>query len=109
MNKGLQIRNNKLKKKQQKRNTITPEQFDLCRFVELEWKVIERVNGKYKHTGQSKGKGLQIKNRVYLLNGSYKLVNSKSVRIFKIYDNIPEWASENLIKQYIDFNKYRKG
>lgn len=46
------------------------------------------------------GKGLQVKNRVYLLNGQYKLVNSKGVRITRRYDNMPEWANEILLNRY---------
>ena len=92
MNKGLEIRNKKLKKKAELRNTIKPEQTDICRFVELKWEVIEKVNGKYKHTGQARGKGLQVKNRVYLSENHYKMINSKS--------DVPEWASDELIQQY---------
>ena len=105
MNKGLEIRNAKLRKKQSKRNTIKPTQQGLCRFVELKWQVIERVNGKYINTGRASGKGLQIKNRVYLLDGHYKLINSKSVKITKTYDDIPEWATEELIKRYNEGQK----
>ncbi len=100
MNKGLEIRNKKLKKKAELRNTIKPEQTDICRFVELKWEVIEKVNGKYKHTGQARGKGLQVKNRVYLLDGHFKMVNSKSVHITRIYEDVPKWASDELIQQY---------
>lgn len=105
VNKGLEIRNAKLRKNQKKRNTIKPEQQDLCRFVELKWQVIERINGKYKNTGVASGKGLQIKNRVYLLDGHYKLVNSKSVKITRKYGGIPEWATEELIQQYNEGQK----
>lgn len=100
MNKGLEIRNKKLKKKAELRNTIKPEQTDLCRFVELKWEVIEKVNGKYKRTGQARGKGLQVKNRVYLSENHYKMINSKSVHITRIYEDVPEWASDELIQQY---------
>lgn len=100
MNKGLEIRNKKLQKNLRKRNAVKPEQVDLCRFVEVKWEVVERVNGKYRHTGQAQGKGLQIKNRVYLLDGHYKLLNSKSVHITKVHEEVPPWASEELIQRY---------
>ncbi len=103
MNKGLEIRNNKLKKNMVKRNTIKPDQEKICRFVEIQWEVIERVNGRYRHTGRDYGKGLQIKNRVYLLEGKYKLVNNKGLRITKKYENIPEWATEDLIDRFNNF------
>ena len=100
MNKGLEIRNNKRRKNAIKRNTIKPEQENICRFVELQWEVIEMINGKYRHTGRDYGKGLQLKNRVYLTTGHYKLINSKSVKITKKYDDIPDWATEELIEKY---------
>ena len=100
MNRGLEIRNNKLKKKAEKRNTIKPEQENICRFVEIQWEIIEKVAGKYIHSGRNYGKGLQLKNRVYLLEGSYKLVNSKGLKITRKYDGIPEWANELLFEKY---------
>ena len=105
MNKGLEKRNKKLQKNTQKRNIVKPEQANLCRFVELKWQNIERVNGKYRDMGHASGKGLQIRNRVYLLDGHYKLVNSKSVQITKIYDDVPKWATDELIKQYREGQK----
>lgn len=100
MNKGIEIRNNKRRKNTIKRNTIKAEQENICRFVELQWEVIEMINGKYHHTGRDYGKGLQLKNRVYLTTGHYKLINSKSVKITKKYDDIPDWATEELIEKY---------
>lgn len=96
MNKGLEKRNKKLQKDLQKRNILEDTQMNLCRFIELEWQEIVRLNGKYKHIGQVKGKGLQIKNRVYLTKGHYKLINSKTVKITKIYDDVPEWTTQEL-------------
>jgi len=84
---------------------IKPGQANICRFVELRWQNIERVNGKYRRTGTAYGKGLQIRNRVYLLDGHYKLVNGKSVHITKVYDDVPVWATDELVKQYKDSQK----
>lgn len=103
MNKGLEIRNNKLKKNTAKRNTVKPDQENTCQFVEIQWEVIERINGKFRHTGRNIDKGLQIRNRVYLLKGNYKLVNNKGVKITKKYGNVPEWATEELIEKYNNF------
>lgn len=103
MNKGLQIRNNKLKKLTKKRNVIKEEQKNICRFVEIKFEEIRRINGKYTHLGQKSEKGLQIRNRVYLINGHYKLVNNRGTKIIKKYEGIPEWANEDLIKKYNDF------
>lgn len=108
MNKGLEIRNNKLIKNTIKRNVIKPEQIDLCIFVEITYEVIKKVNGKYRHTGSLKAKGLQIKNRVYLTTGSYKLVNGKGVRVKKVLDTIPIWATDELLEKYRKFHQQEK-
>lgn len=100
MNKGLEIRDKKLKRKLQKRNEIKEAQKGLVRFIDVKWEVIERVNGKYVHTGQKNGSGLQIENRVYLTDGHYKMLNSKSMKITKIYDEVPTWATEDLIEMW---------
>lgn len=100
MNKGLEIRQKKLEKNRKKRNEKKPNQLGLVRFVALQWEVIERVNGKYRHTGRQTGQGLQVENRVYLLDGHYKMVNSRAVKITKKYAGIPEWATEDLIEKY---------
>ena len=103
MNKGLEIRNNKLKRNAEKRNSIKPEQEDICRFVTIRYEVIKRINGKYKRVGSDIVNGLQIKNRVYKTDGSYKLINGKGIKIQKKFDSIPEWATEDLIKKYEGF------
>lgn len=100
MNKGIKIRNNKLKKKAIKRSTVKEEQKNLCRFITITYEVIERVNGKYKRTGSNKANGLQIENKVYLNDGGFKFVNSKSVHVKKCFDIIPNWVSEQLIEKY---------
>ena len=35
-----------------------------------------------------------------MMDGHYKFINSKSVKIMEIYKEIPEWASEELINKY---------
>ena len=100
LNKGLEIRNAKLQKQVKKRNTINPEQENICGFITIRYAVVERINGKFKHTGNQTVNGLQIKNRVYLNDSSYKLMNSNSVKILKRYEGITEWANEELIGRY---------
>lgn len=104
MNKGLSIRNKKIQKNLKKCNEIKEDQLNLCRFVSIKYENIQRVNGKYRHLGSVKADGLQIKNRVYLLDGKYKMVNGKSVKIKKIYDDIPTWATDELISKYNKLN-----
>lgn len=108
MNKGLEIRNNKLKRNTVKRNIIKPEQIELCIFVEITYEVIKKVNGKYRHLGSAKAKGLQIKNRVYLTTGSYKLVNGKGVKVKKALNTVPTWATDELIEKYRKFHQQEK-
>lgn len=101
MNKGLQIRQNKLAKKAKKRAEIKAEQVDLVRFVDFSVKVIERIDGKYHHPARTEyGHGLQIKNRIYDLNGHYKMVNRTTLKITKSYGDIPEWANQYLKDLY---------
>ncbi len=101
LNKGLQIRRNKLNKKIQKRAEIKPEQENLVCFVDFSVKVIEKMGGKYrKPTRTEKGSGLQIKNKIYMEDGTYKFVNRSTLKVTKQYPDIPEWANEYLKNLY---------
>ena len=86
-----------------KRNTIKLEQENICRFVTICYQVIGKINGKYKRTRANTVNGLQIKNRVYLIDGNYKLVNGKGVTIKNKFNIIPEWATEDLVIKYKRF------
>jgi len=100
INKGMSIRNNKLKKKAIKRNQVKEDQENICRFITITYQVIEKVNNKYKRTGSKTVNGLQIENKVYLVDNSYKFINSKGVRIKECFNEIPGWASKQLIEKY---------
>ena len=101
LNKGLQIRQNKLNKKAKKRATIRPEQKGLVRFVDFSVKVIEKINGKYRHPSYTEnGHGLQIENKIFTTDGHYKLVNRSTLKITQKYDEVPEWANEYLLEKY---------
>lgn len=101
LNKGMQIRKNKLDKKAKKRAEIKPEQKGLVCFVEYSEKIIERVNGKYRRpTSNQCGRGLQIENKILLANERYKMVNRTSLKITKRYDSIPEWATQKQVDIY---------
>lgn len=104
-NKGVAIRNKKLAKNRKKMTTVKPEQENLCRFVEAKEIVIERVNRHYKKTGVAIRKGLQVKNRLFLCDGSYKFLNRSSLRIQRVYNDIPEWATEQQIECFKFFKK----
>lgn len=101
MNKGLMIRQKKLDKQRKRRNTIKPGQENLVRFVSFKVKVIERINGKYRHPERTEfGNGLQIENKIYTPDGHYKFVNRSSLKITKIYETVPDWANQELLDKY---------
>lgn len=101
LNKGEQIRQNKLNKQAKKRAEVKPEQVGLVCFVDYSEKIIERINGKYRHPTRTEyGKGLQIQNKIYLPNGRYKMVNRRTLTITKRYEGIPGWATEALKAAY---------
>lgn len=95
MNKGLEIRNKKLERHRKERATVKESQQELARFVEYKELVIEKINGKYrKPTRREQGRGVQIKNRIYLEDGKrFKLVNRSTLQIKKIYTEVPKWAT----------------
>lgn len=64
---------------------IKEQQESICQFVSINWKVIEQVNGKYQCTDTAKGKGLQIENKVFLIDGHYKFINNKNFKIEKVH------------------------
>lgn len=103
MNKGLDIRNRKIAKNLKNMNTVKEGQEYVCRFISISYQIIKKVNGKYKRLGSKKVNGLQIKNKVYLVNGKYKMINNKNTRIVKIFDDVQEWATDELIYRYYNF------
>lgn len=98
--KGIEIRDKKFQNKAKRRTGIEPGQENICRFVTIRYEVIELANGKYKHTEKQVVNGLQIKNKVYLLNGKYKMINSKSIKILQRFNQIPVWVNDTLIQLY---------
>ena len=105
MSKELKRIDTKKRNKFIKASKIKEGQEELCRFVTIEYQIIKKVNGKYRRIGSKTENGLQVKNKVYLINGKYKMANSGSLRVTKKYDQIPEWATEELIVKYKQFYK----
>lgn len=101
LNKCVQKRANRLKRS----NTMKPEQDHICRFVKIQYQDIQRINGKYKRIGQKTVCGLQIKNRVYLSDGKYKLINNKNTEIKTKYKEIPTWATDEMKSKYHAFKE----
>lgn len=104
-NKGLQIRDNKLKKQQKKMRTVKEGQEDLCRFVWIEYLIFKKVNGKTKPYKTVANVALQIGNKAYQNDGTYKFVNNKNLKIKRVYDGIPDAANESLIERYKAFQE----
>ena len=101
LNKGEQIRRNKLNKQARKRAEVKPAQVGLVCFVDFKEKIIERINGKYRPpTRIEYGRGLQVGNKVYLANGRYKMVNRSTLTITNRYMGIPGWATSQLVSAY---------
>ena len=76
LNKGEQIRRNKLNKQARKRAEVKPEQIGLVCFVEFKERIIERINGKYRRPTRTEcGRGLQVGNKIHLENGQQEVAN----------------------------------
>lgn len=90
LNKGLEIREKKRKKQAVKRHTIHESQNDLVRIVKVTYPIYKREYGKNKFDRMSKGKGVQVENKVYFLD-RFIYVNKKRVKIEPINDvtNVP--------------------
>ena len=100
MNKGLEIRAKKRTKQNAKAHSMKEEQKGLCRFVWIEYMLYRKYNGKLQPIKLVGNIGLQIENKIYLNDGTYKFANGKNLRIKKIYPDIPDAASELLIQKY---------
>ena len=88
MNKGLEIRAKKLKKKATKRNTIKETQIDVCRFIDFKNPKTERVNGKYRFVGFQTLSGLQVENKLYYVENNrekFVFTNKPQAKVLLIY------------------------
>lgn len=102
MNKGLEIRNRKRKKAREKMNVVKEVQKGVCRFVWIEYMLFHNVNGKTKPFKIVGNVGLQLENKVYLNDGTYKYINNKHLKIKKIYEDVPNDTpvNERLLNMY---------
>ena len=88
MNKGLEIRAKKLKKKATKRNTIKETQINVCRFIDFKNPKMERINGKYRFAGFQTLSGLQVENKLYYVENNqekYLFINKSQAKVLLIY------------------------
>ena len=105
-NKGVEIRNKKLKRKSKKRYTVFSGQKGVYRFVKMQNFQVKRLwSGEYEKKKEEIN-GLQVENRVYYeKHGVLKSVylNKDGCKILYNYPNLPDWAG-NLLKE-----KYEQG
>ena len=85
LNKGLEIREKIRKKQVVRRHTVQEHQKDLIRIVEVNYPIYKKENGEDKFDKISKGIGVQVENKVYLLD-DFIYVNKKHVEIKPIND-----------------------
>lgn len=100
VNRGMHIWLTKKDRKRKKRYTVTKSQVNKVQFVEIKYMTFKRINGKNRADKLAFGKGLQVENKVYLINGKMKWFNSSKTRITKKYKEVPEWANDYLLKCY---------
>lgn len=97
MAESKEARKKRLERNQRKMMTIKAEQVGLCRFVTTcVQDFAQDANGKYVRTGSHLVNGLQYENILVLLDGSYKFINSSSLKIVSVYERAPKWANDYL-------------
>lgn len=97
MAESKEARKKRLERNKRNMMTVRADQVGVCRFVSVTVQDFEvDNNGKYSRCGSHIENGLQYENFLVLPDGSYKYLNSSSVRIAKIYERAPEWANEYL-------------
>jgi len=95
----------KKKKKFEEVDIVKENQEFVCSFVIAKLQKVEKIGKKVRYVGANEIKGLQIENKIYLLDGNSKLVNAKSMKIIKRFKGIPEWSSVELTNKYNDFKE----
>lgn len=102
MNKGLETRNIKKTKAREELNVVKEAQRGVCRFVWIEYMLFHNVKGKTKPYKVVGNVGLQVENKVYLNDGTYKYINNKNLKIKKIYEGVPNdmHVAEKLLNMY---------
>ena len=93
----LDAKKKRLERNKRKMMTVKADQIGVCRFVSVTVQdFIADINGKYTRCGSHIENGLQYENILVLPNGSYKFINSSSLRIATVYERTPEWANDYL-------------
>lgn len=112
MNKGIMIRNNKLKHKAKKAHSVKPGQENICRFIVLKNQLTGFVNCRRTYLGTQIIEGLQIKNKLYYIKDDvvhFCFINKKNTKILKKFTDVPTWATQPLIEKYNTFYSQTSG
>lgn len=106
LNKSLEIRQKIRKQQVVRRHTVDESQKDLIRIVEVNYPIYKKENGEDKFDKISKGIGVQVENKVYLLD-DFIYVNKKHVKIKPINDvtNVSPEISKLFKEKRAKFNK----
>lgn len=97
MSESKEAKKKRLERNKKNMMTVKADQIGVCRFVSVSVQdFMVDVNGKYTRCGSHIVDGLQYENILVLSDGSYKYLNSSSVRIIRVYEGIPEWANDYL-------------
>lgn len=92
-----EARKKRLERNKRNMMTVKADQVGVCRFVSVTVQdFMVDTNGKYTRCGSHVEDGLQYENILVLPDGSYKYLNSSSVRIIRVYNRAPEWANDYL-------------
>ena len=72
----------------------------ICRFIKVRYSEIGQFGERFVQTKKAETFGLQIDNKIYLLDGHYKNADGKRIKILEEYPPYPAWATPELIEKY---------
>ena len=84
--------NSKAKKKKGTENII--------RFVKVQFTETNRFHGYFVSSAKCETFGLQVNDKIYLVDGRYKCSSGKQLKIVEEYPPYPEWVTEELREKY---------
>lgn len=70
------------------------------RFVKIQFTETNRFHGHFVRSAKCETFGLQINEKIYLVDGRYKYSGGKQLKIIEEYPPYPSWATEELRKMY---------
>lgn len=107
-NKGLYYRDKNRERKNKILHKIREKQQGACFFAKVLNPKTGFLYGETHFFGRETLFGLIIENKLYYTANDntthFVYANKRGFKIIKIYDNIPEWASNELIEKYNYFN-----